>query len=378
LAHPPTIVDLFSGCGGFGLGAELAGFHTSVAVDIDGDLQSGYRLNFPSTSVVQADISKLDRHDWSILLPSGPPDGIIGGPPCQGFSRMGKRDLGDQRNSLIHAFYDQVRLLKPRFFVMENVEGILDSANADTLNSSIGLIGGHYDVFGPVVVDAQWFGAATRRRRVLVVGFRKDHSITDVGYLFAPTTNRSTVSDAISDLPPPVATDGEDRDFGWSVLSSTGSLSTYAKRARQHAPRGLGWSVARERHLLGEVSGFLSTAHTVNVQKRFSDLDPGQVDHISKYPKLSWQGVCPTLRAGTGRERGSFQAARPLHPEFPRVITVREAARLQGFPDWFVFHPTRWHSFRMIGNSVSPYVAETLLQRIKELIGEDGRQTKAA
>jgi DNA (cytosine-5)-methyltransferase 1 len=80
---------------------------------------------------------------------------------------------------------------------------------------------------------------------------------------------------------------------------------------------------------------------------------------------LKWDGQCPTLRAGTGSDRGSFQSVRPIHPDEPRVITVREAARLQGFPDCHFFHKTVWHSFRMIGNSVSPFVSEAVFCAIK-------------
>jgi DNA (cytosine-5)-methyltransferase 1 len=95
-------------------------------------------------------------------------------------------------------------------------------------------------------------------------------------------------------------------------------------------------------------------------------VEGGRSDPITKSYKLEWEGLCPTLRAGTGSERGAFQAVRPLHPEQGRVITVREAARLQGFPDWFEFHETKWQSFRMIGNSVSPYVSFALLKSIAD------------
>ena len=93
---------------------------------------------------------------------------------------------------------------------------------------------------------------------------------------------------------------------------------------------------------------------------------PGKTDKISKFPRLSWNGLCPTIRAGTDHRRGSYQAARPIHPEKNRVITPREAARLQGFPDWFQFSPTKWHSFRQIGNSISPLLAEAILSVIRQ------------
>src|SRR5262249_15802093 len=111
-----------------------------------------------------------------------------------------------------------------------------------------------------------------------------------------------------------------------------------------------------------EVSGFFGTKHTAEVIRRFSQVKPGTMDKISKFPRLEWDSLCPTLRAGTAPDRGSYQAARPIHPDRDRVITPREGARLQGFPDWFLFHPTKWHSFQQIGNSVSPLVAESVLE----------------
>ena len=105
--------------------------------------------------------------------------------------------------------------------------------------------------------------------------------------------------------------------------------------------------------------------HKPEVASRFAAVKPGTLDKVGRHPRLAWDRQCPTLRAGTGADKGSRQAVRPLHPEEPRVITVREAARLQGFPDRHLFHPTIWHSFRMIGNSVSPIIAEAVCRAIR-------------
>lgn len=109
--------------------------------------------------------------------------------------------------------------------------------------------------------------------------------------------------------------------------------------------------------------------HKADVVRRFATVMPGKMDTVGRHPRLAWDGQCPTLRAGTGADKGSRQAVRPLHPEEPRVITVREAARLQGFPDQHLFHPTIWHSFRMIGNSVSPILAEAVFRAIRDRLG---------
>ncbi|MGE4264250.1 MAG: DNA cytosine methyltransferase [Desulfovibrio sp.] len=363
-----TIVDLYCGCGGFSLGAELAGFRSLAAIDIDPILQSSYRLNFPRTKTIQGSVADFDTATWRHFLGSERPDGIIGGPPCQGFSRIGKRRKDDPRNSLIHHFYRQVNSLSPKFFVMENVEGLLDAQNVDLLNSGIELVAKRYRVCSPTIVNAANFGAATNRHRVVVIGYDPERmdavSLNDIATL--PPGGYSTVRDAIADLPSPIPDLKMPHNFGWSEYPEVDAagLSEYAARLRCTPPDGLGWDEAIAKLQSGVVSGMFSTMHSKAVAKRYSDTLPGKCDPISRSQKLAWNGLSPTLRAGTGSDKGSYQAVRPLHPSESRVITVREAARLQGFPDWFVFHPAKWHSFRMIGNSVSPLVSYALLHHL--------------
>jgi len=110
--------------------------------------------------------------------------------------------------------------------------------------------------------------------------------------------------------------------------------------------------------------------HSCEVRARYASIVAGDVDAKSKSKRLKLNGFCHTIRAGTGRDHGSFQAVRPIHPTEDRVITPREAARLQSFPDWFQFYPTKWHSFRQIGNSVCPILAEKILKLIYDAIIE--------
>jgi len=364
----PTVIDLFCGGGGFGLGAELAGFRTLAAVDIDETLQSAYRLNLPSTKTIVSDVAILDDPAWSYLIGSYRPDGVIGGPPCQGFSRIGKRQKDDPRNTLIGHFFKQVEILRPKFFVMENVEGLLDKGNVDIFMGALEKVSSLYTVLDPAVVNAADFGAPTNRKRVVVVGY--DSSCLDpIGLseiIPMPNKIETTVRDAIADLAKPIPETKIENDFGWNRYKrkTRRPLSPYAEMQRKAPPKGLGWDYALAKHEQGKLSGFFETRHSDAVIDRFSAVVQGGVDSVSRYPRLSWEGRCPTLRAGTGSDRGSFQAMRPIHPSEPRVITVREAARLQGFPDWFVFHPAKWHSFRMIGNSVSPIVSHSILETI--------------
>ena len=160
-----TIVDLFCGCGGFSLGAELAGFRSLAAIDVDATLQSGYRRNFPQARSVEASVADLGGPEWRRILGRARPDGVIGGPPCQGFSWIGKKFEGDPRNTLIAEFFRQVAILRPKFFVMENVEGLLHDGNIRYLEEGIASLPGEYVVNAPVVVNAAELGAATTRQR---------------------------------------------------------------------------------------------------------------------------------------------------------------------------------------------------------------------
>lgn len=371
MAKQFQIIDLFCGCGGFGLGAELAGFNSLAAIDIDTTLQSAYKKNFPKTKVIQADLSKLEYHDWISILNGKRVDGVIGGPPCQGFSRIGKNDVCDERRSLLRDYFRHVKLLKPKFFIMENVEGILDKKNISELLEAINIIKGEYKVIDPFVINSADIGAPTQRKRVLVIGYLPDYIDEMTLEDFIPKTKkRTTVRDAIIDLPEPIDKCTSDDQFGWAQykLNNQSELSSYAKKLRKPPQKNLGWSISKKMLNQNQVSGFFITKHTEPVRRRYISTPQGSIDKVSKSKKLEWEGFCPTLRAGTGADKGSYQAVRPLHPTEGRVITVREAARLQGFPDWFVFHNTKWHSFRMIGNSVSPIVSEYILKIIKKKI----------
>jgi len=366
------IVDLFSGCGGFGLGAKQAGFDVVVAIDIDPNLQSAYQTNFPNTRVLPGDLSKMDKDSWHILLAGQEIDGVIGGPPCQGYSRIGKNEPDDPRRSLLGHFFRTVNLIQPKFFIMENVEGLLDEGNKEELEIAIKIVDERYKVLSPVVVDAQAYGAPTKRKRVVVIGYDPEViSAISIEEIIPKNIPKVNVRDAIADISFPVRQSKDKDNFGWAPYRAYIPLSAYAKKMRKLPPQGFGCASAIDKLKAGLTSGNFDTVHTEPVRIRYASVIPGEIDAISRSKKLEWGGLCPTLRAGTGSDKGSFQAVRPLHPEEARVISVREAARLQGFPDWFCFHNTKWHSFRMIGNSVSPIVAKSLLTLVKSKLEQN-------
>lgn len=345
----PRLIDLFSGCGGFSLGAHKAGFDVTAAFDIDSILTSSYTKNFPNTSLYLRDVSSLSGDDLRSAA-GGAIAGIIGGPPCQGFSTIGKRDPRDPRRKLLDHYFRLVSEAEPSFFVMENVVGLANPNSIDVLNKAIKRVKKQYSLLGPIVLDASEFGAATKRSRLFVIGVHKSLNrsldLEDFNTQKRPPT---TVRCAIGDLLD-AAEDGEEDGYDYWKIKTKQIPSPYAKSLRNHSLR---------------FTGHRKTVHAREIVDRFTALEQGATDEIGRHYRLAWNGQCPTLRAGTGSDRGSYQSVRPIHPEFPRVITVREAARLQGFPDSHIFHPTTWHSFRMIGNSVSPVIAERIFSTIK-------------
>lgn len=356
------IVDFFCGCGGFSLGAHKAGLPPQVSFDIDPILTSSYSFNFPSTKLAIADLSKLSGRDIRRST-EGPVHGLFGGPPCQAFSDIGHRRKDDPRRDLLRHFFRLVAELRPTFFVMENVRGLGYSDARPYLDRCISQIPSRYELVGPIILDAADYGGATRRPRLFIIGYDPEYCDP----IAPPDLERlrkkpASVNEAIGDLSN-ASMMGEADGFDVWKISQRGRPSAYAAALRNEN---------------GTFTGHRRTAHTAAVVKRFARVKPGEIEAIGRHPRLDWNGQCPTLRAGTGSDRGSYQSVRPIHPTESRVITVREGARLQGFPDSFRFHPTVWHSFRMIGNSVSPIISRAIFSLIAEKIGAEQSLSIAA
>lgn len=331
----------------------MAGFDVAAAFDIDPILTSSYAANFPQTKLVRHDVSLLSGDDVQREA-GGLVDGVFGGPPCQGFSDIGRRDITDVRRRLLWHFFRLVRELEPTFFVMENVRGLLYPENVGELTAAIAQVSDRYDVPDPVVWDSSQFGAATKRNRLFLVGVHKDRgdAVTreDITVMKRPA---ATVRQALADIAGAAFLGEDEANFDWWRIEKRGRPHEYARGLR---------SLSGDR--AGCFTGHRKTRHTEKVVERFAAIEQGGFEKVGRHPRLAWNGQCPTLRAGTGADLGSYQSVRPIHPEDNRVITVREGARLQGFPDSHLFHPTVWHSFRMIGNSVSPVMAHAVFKAI--------------
>lgn len=367
----PTVIDLFSGVGGLSLGAARAGFRVAASVELDPIASKSHADNFPSTRHLETDVSKLEGKKLltEAGLEKGQLAGLIGGPPCQGFSFIGKRDMSDPRNELFAHFFRLVGETRPRFFVAENVPGILTPEYESTIEAALSLVPKRYTILKPIRIKASDYGAPTIRTRIFFIGYDSEaiDRLTHDDFLPSGRIETVNVGMALRGLNN-IREDWQTEEQSWRTVNELPKGRFYC-RVADHVPRGVGnpralAALKNER----KSSGFLGTKHDAKTVARFAKLEYGEIDKIYRSPRLNPKGFCPTLRAGTGSDRGSRQALRPIHPTHPRVITPREGARLQGFPDWFVFNPTKWHSFRQIGNSVSPIVSEAILSSIKKEI----------
>lgn len=360
------------------LGFEMAGFDVMAAVEYDPVHAATHTYNFPHAPVICRDVRRVSavdivhavREGWSRRngsLPwSGEIDVVVGGPSCQGFSTMGKQDIDDDRNELVSEFVRLVEDLKPKAFVMENVPGILDRRFAPLLDDAVRRLSAAGYEIGDYSkpLNAVDFGVPQRRRRVFIVGVL-------AGYVLEPVSESDlgvvTAADALAGLPPMGSrsrSDGElyEMTEEQAQVYRSNLASPYLTALHEYgSERGIA--------LAGALSGCLATEHAVASENRFAKVPQGQTDTVSRLWRIDESKPSRTLRAGTGSERGSFSAARPLHPNESRVITVREAARLHSFPDWFRFHSTNWHGHRQIGNSVPPLMAKAVATAVRRALG---------
>lgn len=377
----PIGVDLFAGAGGLSLGFEQAGFDVVAAVEIDPVHCAVHEFNFPETAIIPRSVAGLKGSDIRLAagIGSRPVDCVFGGPPCQGFSMIGHRVLDDPRNRLVLDFVRIVAELDAKTFVFENVKGLTVGKHRQFLGELVEAFdAAGYQVRQPwKVLDAAHFGVPQHRERLILIGSKKGLPLPE--YPDASTSpadgKRSvkgveqgpTCSDALDDLP-----DVEQ----FPALENGDAVRT--KRFREPSPyaaelRGLtnhAWHFGYVRDWEpGVLTSSARTKHTEISKRRFRETEPGTVEPISRFYRLPPTGLSNTLRAGTDGARGAFTSPRPIHHRYDRCVTVREMARLHGFPDWFRLHATKWHGARQIGNAVAPPMARAIASRVIEALG---------
>ena len=546
------ILDLFCGAGGLGLGFEMAGFASVIAIDNDAQALQAHEENFPSCKAMSGDIHALGKEPIKKLAPlleGRELAGVVGGPPCQGFSYIGERVVTDERNMLTSRFMDIVTALQPDFFVMENVAGLLTSGtrprfsnhlsqyaktigpaaailssalpdqpkapnrrerqyNKRLVSSAVAVfqgrlkpklttsqliaevtsaskllgncindaIAGAYDgatlakarksvaenekaiiliavssvicrhivgnkktadieaqemiqscqshssllgevcgqlmesyfslepasayygasvgpvlrhlieraskdyvVSAPRILSAAWYGAPQDRRRLFLVGIHKrmkrkfifpepSHYMRDnVGDLLL-VKPAITCEQAIGELP--------DVDRYPELLDHDKIPSDERRKLKSEFSMWMaGERIPADDHSLPRetwdpfvLDCCKRTTHSPHVLERLQSVAHGVLDSTSGKTRLKPNDVAHTLRAGTREAMGSHTAVRPIHYTHDRVISVREGARLMGYPDWMTFHPTKWHGFRLVGNGVPAQLGRAIALSIKQQI----------
>ncbi len=371
-----NVIDLFAGCGGLSLGFEMAGFNIPVAIEKDEWASETYKKNHPDTKVITEDITQIS--DLKSILPEGVSEihGIIGGPPCQGFSLSGNRDKNDPRNSLFMEFVRFVKHFKPQFFVMENVTGILSmkTKNGDNVKD---LIRDEFMAAGynlePFVLNAAEFGVPQSRIRVFFIGLKNglvyDKSkLEPKGDFFGD--KQRTIKDAIMDLPQIGAGEGSEK-----MEYTMNPLTEYQEWARKDSTVICNHVAMKHTARLIERFEQIKFGQSVaDVSEEFQQRKRGEADKISG-KVYSQNNMRPYPDKPSPTIPASFQS-NFVHPYLNRNYTAREGARLQSFPDTYIFCGKRttmsWEKnlsqYQQIGNAVPPLLAKAIAKSILDYL----------
>ena len=335
-----NIISLFSGCGGLDLGFEKAGFNVLVANEFDSTIFETYKLNHPDTHLVEGDIRQVAKNDIAAYI-TGEVDGIIGGPPCQSWSEAGSlKGINDNRGKL---FYEYIRILdafRPKFFLAENVRGMLANRHSEAVQNILEMFEeAGYDV-SLTLVNAKDYGVAEERKRVFYIGFRKDLGINFI-FPKGSTTDDSkkiTLRDIIWDLQYTAVPSGEkNRHNSEAINNNEYFIGTYSPIF-----------MSRNR-----VKEWDEQAFTVQASGRQCQLHP-QAPKMIKVGKNNYRFI-------EGKE------------DLYRRMTIREIARIQGFPDDFKFiYKDTNNAYKMIGNAVPVNLAYEIAVAIKMYLNGEG------
>lgn len=337
-----NVISLFSGCGGLDLGFERAGFNVPVANEFDSTIFETFKINHPSTYLIEGDVRQITKNDITPFI-SGEVDGIIGGPPCQSWSEAGAlRGIEDARGQL---FYDYIRLLKefqPKFFLAENVSGMLADRHNEAVQNILTLFANAGYNVSLTMVNAKDYGVAEERKRVFYIGFRNDLGI-DFVFPKGSTTDddkKVTLRDIIWDLQKTAVPAGEKNHHNPLAVNNneyfTGAYSPIF--------------MSRNR-----VKGWDEQAFTVQASGRQCQLHP-QAPKMIKVDKNDCRFV-------EGKE------------DLYRRMTIREVARVQGFPDDFQFiYENTNDAYKMIGNAVPVNLAYEIATAIKMFLNGEGNK----
>lgn len=375
-----TAVDLFSGAGGASRGLTLAGFDLRLAADISPACGLTHQANLPGQFLV-GDLRDIDRD--KVLSTAGISPGqldlLFAGPPCQGFSMIGTRVVWDERNNLFREVLRLVRDLLPRCVVIENVPGLVTFARGAYLRAILqGLADAGYSAACAELLAAH-YGAPQMRWRLIIIGWRSDLDIP-AGYGFpAPSASTGSIGDL---LPNCTISEQETRGFV-TTQEAIGDLPAIAAGEQTSSyvgpPQGTYQRSMRDGLHDELYNHYAARLSAVNLA-RIACLKPGQdwrdlpdellpgsmrralrKDHTRRYRRMTWDGI---PRSVITRFRDP-KSGEYTHPDQDRTISIREAARLQGFPDRFIFHGDRSSQYEQVGNAVPVHLARAIALQIQ-------------
>jgi DNA (cytosine-5)-methyltransferase 1 len=386
----PTAVDLFSGAGGIALGLCNAGFNVVYCADVDRACEATHKRNLPAIPFERTAVEDIKGAD--ILRASGLRRGeldlLIGGPPCQGFSIIGQREIWDPRNGLFREFIRIAEELKPKCLVIENVTGLATLAAGRVLadiRDAFRKAG--YNIECAELLAAQ-YGVPQMRWRMFFIGWRLDQGKS--GGFPQPTHGRAGIGDLV---PNRTITPAESAGFvtireaiGDLAAIEAGEIGTsYCRR-----PSGSYQEAMRETAPPLVANHYAPRLSPQNIA-RLRALKPGQdwrdlprrllppsmqralrKDHTRRYRRMQWLGVARTIIT---RFRDP-KSGEYTHPEQHRTISIREAARIQSFPDWFIFEGGYSQQYDQVGNAVPPLLAKAVGMELREMLS--GRRTITA
>ncbi|MDR1037928.1 MAG: DNA cytosine methyltransferase [Deltaproteobacteria bacterium] len=384
-------IDLFSGAGGLSEGLAGAGFQVLFSNEIDPEYALTYRSNHPGVRMSTADIRTVDARKVmdDLKLKSGELDLMAGGPPCQGYSiNAPSRSLADGRNHLFREFLRFAEVFSPRAILIENVPGLVSFENGRTLKDMLDSLSGLGYGAGVRILGAPYYGIPQMRWRTVIIGLRgKDvppsafpvpefrapvranftATLNGIGLIMEPGPGSSsdfvTVRHAIGDLPP--LRNGE---RGAPVKGyASGPSCAYQERAREGAEGVLN----HEAPMLSEIN--LKRLRYVKPGGNWTDIPDSLLprgmqlarksDHTKRYGRVEPDGLASTILTKCDPHWGAY-----FHYDQDRSFTVREAARLQSFPDNFVFYGTRVQQFAQVGNAIPPLMATSIGIAMKSVL----------
>lgn len=369
------VIDLFAGVGGLSTGFRKAGFNIVLANEIDKDIAESYRKNHPETKMINDDIkniiSEIDNYNNI--------DVIVGGPPCQGFSMAGARIrenkssqfLDDPRNYLFRYYFQIVQKVEPKYFVMENVPGMLSMKDGKIIEEIENLFtdannfsNGRYYIY-KTVLNAYDYGVPQERHRLIIIGSKKEVNFEKIlinvkeRMQLSGEIKPTTIGDAISDLNYLSSGEGKfEQDYKREALTD------YQLERRKKSEK---------------LFNHIATNHNSVAIDRMSRLKPGdrRLDlvegkqiksvHSGAYGRMKWNEPAKTIITRFDTPSSGVY----VHPEINRTLTPREAARIQSFDDDYIFYGNKSSVIKQIGNAVPPLLAYYLANVILTIDRED-------